>query len=126
MNPYTIASKIRRLHTDLCNFNYKVFDKLEPELRIRIYAISDSIMELANNIEYQADKEFFGGDMSSRKNHEGLDALDYLEEDEDLTEEQDFIEYEMTDEEYEEYLWKEPKEGGQSEGDALMSNGVDT
>jgi hypothetical protein len=53
--------------------------------------------------------------MSSRKNHEGPDAL----------EEQDFIEYEMTDEEYEEYLWKEPKEGGQSEGDALMSDGVE-
>jgi hypothetical protein len=112
MNPYKIASNIRKNHIDLCTFGYRVFESLSPEMRIKINAITNSLSELANEIEYQSDKEFFGGNMSSRKNDMGDDALDYLDDDEPM----------MTEEEYDEYIYKEPKHGGPSIADELLSN----
>lgn len=115
MNPYKIASKIRKNHIDLCTFGYEVFEDIKPEMILKINAISNSLNELANEIEYQSDKEFFGGNMSSRKNDMGDNALDYLsDEDED-----DLI---MSADEYDEYIYKEPEHGGPSIADELLSN----
>jgi hypothetical protein len=114
MNPYKIANEIRRNQIYLSNFAYEAFDSLSSEMRFKINAIISSLSTLANEIERKTDEEYFGDVMSSRKNNLGQDALEYI----------DYLpEDEETEEEYEENLWKEPKEGGQSEGDAMMTQG---
>lgn len=51
---------------------------------------------------------------------EELEAhLEYISRHDSLEE----IEEDMSDDEYEAYLWREPAEGGQSIGDDLMTNG---
>lgn len=120
MNPYKIASKIRKNHVDLCTFGYEVFEDIKPEMRLKINAISNSLNELANEIEYQSDKEFFGGNMSSRKNDMGDNALDYIVMPlDDLDDEEEIM---LTEEEYDEYIYKEPEHGSPSIADELLSN----
>ncbi len=113
MNPYKIANEIRRNQIYLSNFAYEAFDSLSSEMRFKINAIISSLSTLANEIERKTDEEYFGDVMSSRKNNLGQDALEYID---------DLPEDEETEEEYEENLWEEPKDGGPSKGDILMTS----
>ncbi len=74
----------------------------------------DGLMNLAKDLRAQVG----AGLLSNKEAHDKINAISIVVMKKQLKE--NGI---MSDEEYEEYLWKEKEEGGQSEGDELMTSG---
>lgn len=58
MNPYTIATKIRKVSKELDDFSYYSFENLEPNMRASLQAMLRTLAFLADEIENEADADF--------------------------------------------------------------------
>lgn len=74
----------------------------------------DGLMNMAKDLRAQVG----AGLLSNQEAHDKINAISIVVMKKQLKE--NGI---MSDEEYEEYLWKEQTEGGQSQGDELMTSG---
>lgn len=52
------ANKIRIVYNNLNTYAYDAFDKLEPNMRVDINNMLDSLRDIANEIEKQEDVNF--------------------------------------------------------------------